>query len=387
MVEDVLPDVAYAPLVFTIPKILRRAFLFDSRLYSDLCRAAYRVVREAFEAHFAHLDRPMPAFLVSSQSFGNLLIFHPHAHALASCGVFDRSGTFHPNDGVGIDGVGSVLDFTELELPFRDAVLDVLEKRGAIDEERAALVRSWAHSGFGIHADRVIQPGSRRELESILQYMERAPVSLERLTFRPDGMVHYQGRYHPGLGRDHQLVTGVEFLALLVPHIQHRHQCKIRTYGALSTTIRKHLGWIGRAPTPAVAGASNSRTATITDDADFDDADSGFTRARKRGWAHFIRKVWLDDPEQCEKCGGTMKIVSALSAPAQDDAIRAILQSTGQWNPPWNQRAPPLDPAGDTQAEQPSEAITDLAYDIDSEVDDHDEVDYEVDPDAPWPED
>lgn len=65
MVEDVLPDVAYAPLVFTIPKILRRAFLFDPSLYSNLCRAAYCVVREAFEARFAHLDRPVPGFLAS----------------------------------------------------------------------------------------------------------------------------------------------------------------------------------------------------------------------------------------------------------------------------------------------------------------------------------
>jgi hypothetical protein len=376
MVEDVLPDVAYAPLVFTIPKILRRAFLFDSRLYSDLCRAAYRVVREAFEARLPHLDRPVPAFLASSQSFGSLLNFHPHAHALVSCGVFDRGGAFHPAAGVDSDGVRDGFDFTALELPFRDAVLAVLEKRGAIDEERAALVRSWPHSGFGVHADRVIQPGSRRELESILQYMERAPVSLKRLTLRPDGMVHYQGRYHPGLGRDHQLVTGVEFLALLVPHIQHRYQSKIRTYGALSTTIRKRFGWIGRAPAPAAAGESSART--IMHDADSEDTDTGFTRARKRGWAHLIRKVWLEDPEQCEKCGGTMKIVSALSGPVQDDAIRAILESTGQWDPPWNRRAPP--PAlvvHGAETGQPSRPSVEPEYDID----------YEVDPDAPWPDD
>ena len=72
-VEEVLPDVPYAPLVFTIPKILRPAFLFRPKLYGDFCRAAYRVVREALEAQFPELDRPVPAFLASSQSFGNLL--------------------------------------------------------------------------------------------------------------------------------------------------------------------------------------------------------------------------------------------------------------------------------------------------------------------------
>ena len=45
MVEEVLPDVPYAPLVFTIPKILRPAFLFWPELYGDFCRAAYRVTK------------------------------------------------------------------------------------------------------------------------------------------------------------------------------------------------------------------------------------------------------------------------------------------------------------------------------------------------------
>ena len=53
-------------------------------------------------------------------------------------------------------------------------------------------------------------------------------------------LVHYQGgQFHPGLGRDHQLVTPVEFLAMLVPHIALRYEARIRTYGALSTTIRQ----------------------------------------------------------------------------------------------------------------------------------------------------
>ncbi len=50
-----------------------------------------------------------------------------------------------------------------------------------------------------------------------------------------------------------------------------------------------------------------------------------------------------------------MKVVSALSSPQQDDVIRAILESKGQWNPPWD----PSDPT----------------------------VEYDVDLDQLWPED
>ncbi len=63
MVEDVLPEVPYAPLVFTIPKILRPVFLFRPELYGNFSHAADRIVREALEARFPELDRPVPAFL------------------------------------------------------------------------------------------------------------------------------------------------------------------------------------------------------------------------------------------------------------------------------------------------------------------------------------
>ena len=81
-----------------------------------------------------------------------------------------------------------------------------------------------------------------------------------------------------------------------------------------------------------------------------------------------IGKVWLGDPEQCEKCGGTMKVVSALSSPDQDDVIRAILESKGQWTPPWDRRGPPLHQAPGSTPSEPT-------------------VEYDVDLHQLWPED
>ncbi|MFN0058348.1 MAG: hypothetical protein ACKVX7_07810, partial [Planctomycetota bacterium] len=42
--------------------------------------------------------------------------------------------------------------------------------------------KSWPHSGFRVHAERIIPPGDQRGLESILEYFERPPVSLKSLT-------------------------------------------------------------------------------------------------------------------------------------------------------------------------------------------------------------
>ena len=74
--------------------------------------------------------------------------------------------------------------------------------------------------------------------------MLRAPVSLKRLQYGPDGMVTYRGKYNPALGRDYQHVSGLEFLAMCVPHILLRYENVIRTYGAISTKLRVKFGWV-----------------------------------------------------------------------------------------------------------------------------------------------
>jgi ribosomal protein S27E len=395
------PTLSYLPLVFTIPKMLRPAFLFDRTLSRLLCRAAYAVVRNDFAAHFPYLDRPVPAFVAAPQSFGTLLTFHPHVHALVSSGVFDREGSFHP-----IPPDEAAERLRALEIPFRNAVLHAFLRRGTIDDDRADLLRSWEHSGFSVHSERAIPAADDdAALTSILEYFARPAVSERRLTELDTGLVLYQGTFHPGLGRDHQLWTGVEFLAHLVPHIQHRYECRIHTYGALSTTIRKRFGWLGKRPvirlagedreggalvtlgtapapspspgttpattepsaqgpgelagatsaTPGTAPAAAAPAASPSDD-DHDEPDH-FTRSRKRRWAELIRHVWLDDPEICENCGGWMRIAGVSTSPRDDDAIRQELEARGAWDPPWARAPPKSDPneAPTTMSGDPSE--------------------------------
>ncbi len=194
--------------------------------------------------------------------------------------------------------------------------------------------------------------------------MLRPPVSLKRLTYRENGMVHYQGRFHPTLGRDHQLVTGVEFLAMLVPHITLRYECRIHLYGAISTTFRKRWGWIDTgAPTTSEEQKKKE---------DEQEDESPWQKARRKNWAHFIRKVWMQDPEECPKCSARLKVVAATTSPGQDDVIEAILRSRNEWNPPWQRRAPPQrHPDPHTKMLRGAEPY----------------IDYEVRPDQIWTDD
>ena len=329
MVEEVLPDIPYLQLVFTIPKMLRKAFLFDRSLYGELSKVAYASTREFFREHFPALDDPIPAMIVAPQSFGNLLNPHAHLHGVSSLGVFDRQGTFHaaPPD----------LDFSPLQELFGERTLKMMLRSEKISEERVELLRSWKHSGFNLNTRRRVEAGNRESLESLLQYIERPPVSLERLSYRADGMVHYQGKFHPGLRKDHQLTSGVEFLAMLLPHIALRYEVTIRYYGALSTTKRKKFGWIEE-KTEASPQSSPPDVLTVEEE------DSDFVKVRKRNWARLIQKVWCEDPEVCPKCGAHMRVLAAISSPAQDDVIERILRCRNQWHPPWERQRFPRGP-------------------------------------------
>ncbi len=145
-------------------------------------------------------------------------------------------------------------------------------------------------------------------------------------------MVVYRGKFHPGIGKDHRIVTGVEFLAMLVPHISLRYEVTLRTYGALSTSIRKKFGWISDEKT------SPADVLTV------DDEESEFVRVKKRNWARLIARVWKEDPELCPSCGSRMVVLAAISSPAQDDVIERILKSRNQWNPPWLRHRPARGP-------------------------------------------
>src|SRR6266511_3313067 len=199
----------------------------------------------------------------------------------------------------------------------------------------------WECSGFAVNWERKIDRYDRKGLEGLLSYMERAPVSVRRLTYCQDqGLVHYQGtRFHLRLARDHQLVPALDFLAHLVPHIALHYQVTVRSYGAASTTFRRKAGWIQdppvkrpppRAkPTSFVGPPGNGENDLLPSPSPTppdskrprslparDETEDEFTRKRRRNWARLIARTWLDDPEICPRCGTTMEVLAAISSPA-----------------------------------------------------------------------
>ncbi|MBF0547652.1 MAG: transposase zinc-binding domain-containing protein [Candidatus Riflebacteria bacterium] len=80
---SVLKKVPHLHVVFSLPKILRRYFLYDRKLLADLSRCAWETL-SLFLKTAAPDENPVPGAVVAVQTFGDFLAFHPHCHILSN---------------------------------------------------------------------------------------------------------------------------------------------------------------------------------------------------------------------------------------------------------------------------------------------------------------
>jgi len=138
--EHVCAEVPHRQFVFTIPKRLRLYFRYDRRLLGDLCQAAWRSVRTVYQAVSGRPDG-VSGMVGAIQTFGDLIHFHPHIHALVSEGVFLPDDTFLPLPKLASE------PFLKL---WEQEVFGLLLAAGKITEEVVRNIGSWKHSGFSV---------------------------------------------------------------------------------------------------------------------------------------------------------------------------------------------------------------------------------------------
>jgi hypothetical protein len=79
--------------VLSIPKILRRYFLYDRKLLSELSRCGWQALKAFYTAGVGD-SNAVPGAVVAIQTFGDFLGFHSHLHILISDGCFHDNGMF-----------------------------------------------------------------------------------------------------------------------------------------------------------------------------------------------------------------------------------------------------------------------------------------------------
>jgi hypothetical protein len=92
LTNEVLLKLPHRQFVFTMPKALRPFFRHDRRLFAEVSRLIYDILRDFYrEAAGRQL---LTGMVIAHQTFGDQLRFNPHFHAIVLEGGFDEEGTF-----------------------------------------------------------------------------------------------------------------------------------------------------------------------------------------------------------------------------------------------------------------------------------------------------
>ena len=136
----------------------------------------------------------------------------------------------------------------------------------------------------------------------VARYIERGPVSLERLSIQDD-IVTYSTK--DGTAHEYE---PLEFLALLSSHIPNRYESTTRYYGYYSCRAR-----------------GERRKFEVLEAQESEQIPEEETKPSS-SWAALIKRVYELDPLECPRCKGQMRIISFLTDSVE---IKKIMKSQG----------------------------------------------------------
>jgi hypothetical protein len=158
----------------------------------------------------------------------------------------------------------------------------MFRKCGLISEQFATTLLCWRHSGFSVDNSVRLDGGDHHARQALAQYIARAPLSLQKLTYdRPGGKVLYHTAFNPYFKQNTSLWSAPDFIAQL--------------------TWQRSM----RSTSQAAAGC---------------EADS-------------------ESPLVCPRCGSEMKIIALITDPAQVGKILRHLLKIGRAPPGLDQAA------------------------------------------------
>jgi len=89
LAEEAVAPVSHRQWVLTMPKRLRIFFRYDRGLLGKLCQLAYEAIRDGLR-QACGVREGEPGFVGAIQTFGELIGWHSHVHAIVSEGLFRR---------------------------------------------------------------------------------------------------------------------------------------------------------------------------------------------------------------------------------------------------------------------------------------------------------
>ena len=375
LIDEVLPPVPVRQWVLSLPFEIRYRLAWDGKLVSAVLAVFLRVVYGWYrrQAKGQGHDDGRCGSVSFVQRFGSALNLNPHFHVLMPDGVYvtghDGTPRFVRTPQLTDDDVQQIVETTAKR------VVRLLQRRGVLEEGNvdplwedepllatitAASVQGqiatgaragqrvrrrlldpeegvragplcFSSRGFSLHAATHVEATDRVRLEKLCRYVIRPPLAAGRLQIldaeggRPSHVafslksVWSDGTYQIVLSPEELL----EKLAALVPPPRLN---LVRYHGVLAPNATDRAQ-IVPGPQPV-------------EETDIGDSAAETTPAQRRhrlAWAVLLARVFQFDVTVCDRCGGPVKIVAALTDPG---SIRRYLEGVGL-----PARAPPIAPA------------------------------------------
>lgn len=310
--NQVLKNIAHRHWVFTVPRVLRKLFYKDRSLLAKLAICAKETLFEMFRAIYSGKGY-MPGVILSIQTAGDLMTWHPHIHCLVSDGDFDKQGHFHPIP---------EMDSKKAVIIFREKVFNMLKENNRISELLISKMRQWNHSGFSVYnevkvEEEKVAENRSEELEKLAQYIVHPTFFANKIKYNEDtGSVIYKSRMHLGKKRNFEVLDAIEFLHRVCLHIPDPYESLIRYYGFYSNAARGKRKKLGL----------EKEEAPNIDVKVIDDSPS--EKSCRKSWSQLIYKIYEVDPLKCPQCGSEMKIIAFIR---DYQEIKKILKCLGLW--------------------------------------------------------
>ncbi|MGQ0834785.1 MAG: transposase, partial [Gammaproteobacteria bacterium] len=176
--------------------------------------------------------------------------------------------------------------------------------------------------GFSLHAGIAIGGDESEKLERLCRYISRPSLAPARLALTAGGAVRYSLKTPYRDGTTHVLFEPLDFLARLAALVPPPRVHLTRFHGLFAPHNRLHA-----LVTPAGRGPRASHRAP---------------KYHAMGWMQRLKRAFRIDIQTCVRCGGRLRIIASIEAPA---LIRHILdhleRRDGTGAPPPPARAPP----------------------------------------------
>jgi hypothetical protein len=312
--QSTLLPVDYFHVVFTLPHALNALIRVNPRkLYALLFQAAAATLL-TFARDPKHLGGE-PAITMVLHTWGQNLCEHAHVHCVVSGGGLSADGKHWQF----AKRRGFLFPVKAMSKVFRGkylAALDGLREKGTLRfaGHSAALVDplAWARLRSELSATKWVvyaKPpfgGPQQVLKYLSGYTHRVAISNRRIVFVGDGVVRFEWKdYADHNARKQMTLEAGEFLRRFLLHVVPRGFMRIRHYGLLANSQRRHK-------------LARSRTLLGVVDLAPPTVDNEPTDDEPRGERDDHRLSDDRGPGPCPVCGKPMRVIENISPVKRD---------------------------------------------------------------------